>query len=493
MTQFLSSGKALLVLAILVWSAISLVVQNPVTHGKPGTLYVPDDYARIQWAINNATTGDFVFIRAGTYHEHLTVNKPLTIVGEKSETTIVDGDEEPRNIIEITASNVVIQGLTAQNSSTTGTYAGIKVSGQACLITGNFIAGTFWGIFVTSQDSRIVDNTAKGNLHGIALYSSSNTTVEKNNVTDNTVGISLASSFNNTIMRNIAANSSTGGHGIILSSGSYDNNITENDLVGNYHGMWFSSSSWNTVKNNTVANNNLLGIELADSSNSQFYNNNFINNGIPPYAPAVKHILVDENSQNTWDNGYASGGNYWHDYTSLDEKSGPNQDQPGRDQIWDTPYIINDKNRDTYPSVTPYSNITSILPDETTLTAQAGLDQTAKVNTPVHFDGSSSTGPITTHEWSFGDQTSGTGVTCSHTYSQTGAYTVVLTVRDNEGHSDTDQLTVTVTEDSNDSDQPLPTDTSSILISALAGLIFLALIAALLWKHTARGKRKRLK
>ncbi|MGB9134608.1 MAG: NosD domain-containing protein [Candidatus Bathyarchaeia archaeon] len=479
------SGKALFIFTILVWAALSLGIQNQIVHAEPGTLYVPDDYAKIQWAINNATAGDTIFIRSGTYHEHLTVIKPVTIVGEKSETTIVDGDKEPLNIIEITASNVVIQGLTAQNSSTTGTYAGIKVSGQACQVTGNVVANTKMGIFVTSQNGLITKNIAKNNMHGISLYSSANVTVEANNVTQNTVGISLALSSNNTVQHNIATNSSTGGHGIILSSASHDNTITENDLVDNYHGMWLSDSTDNTILNNTVANNRLLGIELATSSNNHFYHNTFVNN--------PKHIVIDNSSINTWDYNYPSGGNYWHDYTTADQKSGPNQDQPGSDQIWDNPYTINDKNRDNYPSVTPYSNITHLLPDEDNLNAYAGPDQTAKVDTEVYFDGADSTGSITTYEWDFGDQTSGSGVTCSHTFSQAGTYVVVLTIRDSEGHSNTDQLTVTVSQDNNGNDQPAPTDTSTIWMSALAGLIIVVMLMAVLWKRTGKGKRKRRK
>ena len=462
------------------------VIEEPRTWAlESHTLYVPDDYERIQWAINNATPGDTILILSGTYHEHIAVNKPLTLLGEKSETTIVDGDGEPQNIVEVTSSNVVIQGLTVQNSSTTGTYAGIKISGQACQVTGNIVANTKMGIFVTSQDSLVTSNTAENNLHGISLYSSSNVTVEANNVTQNTVGISLALSSNNAVRHNRATNSSTGGHGIILSSDSHDNTIAENHLVGNYHGIWLSDSADNSVVNNTIANNKLLGIELATSSSNILYHNNFVNNS--------KHIVIDNPSINVWDDGYPQGGNYWHEYASLDEKAGPNQDQQGSDQIWDTPYIINDNNRDNYPSVIPYSDITSLLPDEITLVAQAGLDQTAKVNTPVYFDGSNSTGQITTYEWNFGDQATGVGVTCNHTYIQAGTYAAVLTIRDNQGHSDTDQLTVTVTEDSNDNDRPPPTDTSPILISASAGLIFLALMAALLWKRTARSKRERLK
>jgi hypothetical protein len=42
----------------------------------------------------------------------------------------------------------------------------------------------------------------------------------------------------------------------------------------------------------------------------------------------------------------------------VDEKSGPNQDLPGSDGIGDTPYFIDANNKDRYPLMIPYRDIT---------------------------------------------------------------------------------------------------------------------------------------
>ena len=42
-------------------------------------------------------------------------------------------------------------------------------------------------------------------------------------------------------------------------------------------------------------------------------------------------------------------------------------------------------------------------------------------------------GTIASYAWDFGDSTTGTGATASHTYSSAGTYNVVLTVTDNDG------------------------------------------------------------
>jgi len=109
-----------------------------------------------------------------------------------------------------------------------------------------------------------------------------------------------------------------------------------------------------------------------------------------------------------------------------------------------------------------------------------------KVGTTVYFDASASTGNILTYEWNFGDETTGTGVTPSHTYHKTGTYTVTLTVKDVAGNNDADQLTVTVI-----ADDILPVDASSPWISALAGVIVIVMVAAILWKRRARTKGRR--
>jgi PKD repeat protein len=60
------------------------------------------------------------------------------------------------------------------------------------------------------------------------------------------------------------------------------------------------------------------------------------------------------------------------------------------------------------------------------------------------FDGSASSDPggtITSHAWTFGDGTGGSGATVSHTYS-VGIYPVTLTVTDNGGATGTKSMTV---------------------------------------------------
>ena len=84
--------------------------------------------------------------------------------------------------------------------------------------------------------------------------------------------------------------------------------------------------------------------------------------------------------------------------------------------------------------------------DTTKPTANAGSDQTVNEDTPITFDGSASSDniDIISYDWNFGDETTGTGKTATHTYMDAGTYTVMLTVKDAAGNSATDTMIVTV-------------------------------------------------
>jgi PKD repeat protein len=98
-----------------------------------------------------------------------------------------------------------------------------------------------------------------------------------------------------------------------------------------------------------------------------------------------------------------------------------------------------------------------------TITVSAAIDNapiavfsfspsTPKTGDVVTFSASGSQDPahmasksIAAYAWSFGDGGSGQGVTVSHTYTQAGAYTVALTVTDDQGANGVAQRTVAVT------------------------------------------------
>ena len=142
----------------------------------------PADFNTIQEAVNNATSGDRIFVRVGIYYEHIVVNKSVSLVGEDRDSTIIDGNETGR-VISITANNASIEGFT------------IKRSGTRLYDSGIFIDHC--------SGNNISHNMVTNNHDGISFYSSSNNIVSSNTITNNNHGMYLAfDSSNNTIYCN---------------------------------------------------------------------------------------------------------------------------------------------------------------------------------------------------------------------------------------------------------------------------------------------------
>jgi len=179
---------------------------------------------------------------------------------------------------------------------------------------------------VHSTNNTITENTVSSNNHGIHLYQSTNSTVGKNTVTSNQGGI-------------------------IVYQGSNSTKVENNTVSFNDFGIDLGMANRCTITSNNITNNT-FGISVSHSSNNNIYHNNFIDNSHQVYS-------IDE-SLNTWDDDYPSGGNYWSDYAGLDMKNGSNQNQLGSDGIGDTPYIINANNQDRYPRMS-YVGILDII------------------------------------------------------------------------------------------------------------------------------------
>jgi parallel beta-helix repeat protein len=218
----------------------------------------------------------------------------------------------------------------------------IEDSSQDNLVAYNRITSiAYEGVYVLSSNSNIiVHNQISFSGHavssmiypGITLMYSSNTTIADNTVFNCSGGIMAYSKYSDP----------PAGNNVV------ENNTIENNdygIIFQHEGLTRSTS--NQVNENTLKNNG-HGIHLIGVNNNTFYHNNFIDNF---YAQ-----VTVENSTNTWDNGYPSGGNYWSNYTGVDQESGPGQNLTGSDGIGDTPYTINANNTDHYPLMGPFNS-----------------------------------------------------------------------------------------------------------------------------------------
>jgi parallel beta-helix repeat protein len=295
------------ILLILVLCSTLVFVDVVEARGKSKTWIVSKDgtgdFTVIQSALDAAKSGDIVKVKAGVYYEDLIIAKTLQLLGADRGTTIIDGsgvsNEPSGSVVLILANNVVVSGFTIKNA---------RSGGSAIWEDGfNFM------------------------------------TISNNIIQYNGDGIRILHSHGNVIKGNIISNNPYTAIGFNWAYGNkVQGNRIENNLIG--VGGGFEPCYNNVFSDNTIASNG-KGIEV-DFSQSKFYHNNIINNGIQVSIYTSTFSIA-------WNNGYPSGGNYWSDYTGVDNHKGATQSRTGHDGIGDNPYVINALNKDNYPLMKP--------------------------------------------------------------------------------------------------------------------------------------------
>jgi len=431
---------SMLKITLLLIIILAFLQDTPVM-AEPDIIRVPDQYPTIQDAINHALDGDTIQVAAKTYYERIVVNKSVSLIGEDSKTTIIDGSKGGI-IVSITVSNVQLRGFTIQNGAN---YAGIWVEGPSAttvtnvIIEEDILSGNYLGVLLSRcRYAEIRNNTFLKNQYSIRTTYSSFNTIRSNTINSSIFyGIHLHSysEYNDIIMNKFNDNK----YGIhIEGSNSTDinGNIIRSLTSKSGYGIRLTSSCKTRIISNSIELN-YRGIVLWESSkDNRIYYNNFIDNTNQAY-----HYNTPLDA-NIWDTDRCPGaqGNYWSDYTGVDDGSGVGRWGEARvigDGIGDT--MIPHQSVDYYPLMHPWS----IFP-----TARFSYSpEFPYERETVTFDASASSGDITTYEWNFGDGTPSTVETdpiTTHVYMEDGNYTVTLKVTDRQGFSDTTSKMITV-------------------------------------------------
>jgi nitrous oxidase accessory protein len=380
-------GKAYVFLLVILLAVSSLLTVFPVA-AETQTLVVPDQYSTISAALQDASDGDTVFVKKGTYPEQtLQITKSVSLVGEEKNGTVIDFNPPliektlyhnkimvPDTPIKINANAVSIQSFTLNMSyDKYGLSRGISAWGDGISIIDNsvvnsvYLEGSHGGTSKNSIDGTlevvgskqtITNNTINDNLKihgssnvisgnvvghgyyfsGIALSGSSNTVIE--NICSE---VTLEHSDSNILSNNSLARLVVGYNG----RNSSDNEITKNRIVGTGNindGIILSAATNNTLSANIICNckNGLVlgGNGVTATENSVFLNN-FFNNS--------QHVLCSSGSNytvNHFDDGVR--GNYYDDYTGSDEND---------DGVGDSPYT----NQETRWDETLHQDVTVVI------------------------------------------------------------------------------------------------------------------------------------
>lgn len=249
-----------------------------------------------------------------------------------------------KGISETSSSNNMFKGNTIISNSQSGIH--IRDSNYN-LIEDNYInSNTKDGILVEDNSNYNVINKndiGSNDQHGISFYDSPG-----NFITNNMISTNLY-------------------YGIQLESFSYNNNIIGNDIQESEIGLYVRESAACLIRSNNVSTSLYEGIQITwgsdncnitynnisenkcgisvSTSNNNIFHNNIIDNTVQ---------AEDYKDDNTWYDDYPSGGNYWSDYTGLDERSGIDQNYAGGDGIGDSSYKIGGIKKDKYPLMTRF-------------------------------------------------------------------------------------------------------------------------------------------
>ena len=205
------------------------------------TLYVggsgPNNYTRIQDAVDNSSDGDTVFVYSGFYDDYfpqylccVKIHKSINLVGEDKYTTIIDGGFN-FDVVRIYADYVDISGFTIQNSGVDDinrcgvddsqrdikyykvhdniikdNYVGVSNDGTPeCEIYDNIISNNTYGFYIYGIEVSIHGNFIQDNIVGIYIYSH-DVTVQNNELEGNEVGVQLYDSSVDVIENNFISN-----------------------------------------------------------------------------------------------------------------------------------------------------------------------------------------------------------------------------------------------------------------------------------------------
>ena len=275
------------------------------------------------------------------------------------------------------------------------------------------------GVLLAYSKNCVIENASfSSNIRGIHMVVSDNNTVAWNNISHNVKSgiLLICSSYNKLVGNDVIRN----GWGIFLSFSSIltqrsnYNMVSGNNVENNCYGIFLSAAQNNNISGNKIFRNE-FGVQVSESSNNLLFHNNIIDN-------AVSVVVFDDLSNNTWDDGYPSGGNNWDDYSGVDVYCGPDQDEAGGDWIGDKRYVINEKNEDRYP----------LIPPKVDFMLQPSCPV---VSETVTLSGEllGACGDVVSWVWEVSDGFECSGQNVLHMFLNDGSYNVSLTACDSRG------------------------------------------------------------
>ncbi|MBN1859992.1 MAG: right-handed parallel beta-helix repeat-containing protein [Candidatus Thermoplasmatota archaeon] len=132
---------------------------------QSSVIIIPDDYPTIQEGIDNADSGDTIFVRSGVYKESIVIStENLSLVGENKLDTVIDINNSSSDAVGIKAEGVTLQGFTItharSNDALIWNQSGIAIFTSNVTVRDTIISDNRLGIlsYTTAYNLTICDN-----------------------------------------------------------------------------------------------------------------------------------------------------------------------------------------------------------------------------------------------------------------------------------------------------------------------------------------------
>lgn len=308
-------------------------------------------YLTISSAIDAPETleEDTIRVRSGTYKEHITLNKTLTLLGENQTTTIIDG-ENAGTVVHVTASQATVSGFTVRNSGLNsppyGMDCGVLLNHTTgCNISNIIATSSRIGVYLFFSEANAIEhNVISSNFeNGVWLWYSSNNTLRDNQISNNLYNFGVFGSSFPDFDNSVDVSNTVDGKPVRYMVGAedeiFDNqtdigtlylvnckNVTVCDLnlTKNGHGVFFYNVSNSSVHNVTASQSN-YGIYLQDSNNNTIDNSNCSDNWVGICLQNSNHNIVKNNAATSCEKGislYEASNNSLEGNTALNNLYG---------------------------------------------------------------------------------------------------------------------------------------------------------------------------
>jgi thermitase len=365
---------------------------NTLTGGIVGDAIQVNSCQNIWVTSNNLVDNGFIYHSLGVYASSGCTISMNNVTSHKGTVHLYGSTLDAAGIYVEGCSNCTIsQNMLWGNSQ----YAGLRFYGSFNnTISFNIVCGGIpdGGLqFDRSQSNMITSNNITDNRYGLVLEESPYNVLRNNVMANNTANLRVRTdkyhiTNGSDLINDVDASNMVNGKPIYYWVNETDRTIPADagcvilvqcrnitiedlDLNQNSHGVLLVDTHGTQIKRNNIRANwgdddensggivalyncsgicaslnnitqNLNGVVLSGGTDNMFYNNNFLANN--------KQALIYD-SEAAWDFGFWIRGNYWSDYTGIDNFSGPEQDQLGSDGIGDTSHFIDGMNADNYP------------------------------------------------------------------------------------------------------------------------------------------------